>query len=296
MTELEVFAEIKEAFKAYDAQGLIDDISLRRWMKSELKRFGNNIMVYSDDIVQVKNGKGKLPQDFWYLQSAEKYNPSHYECDEESKDILQKSHFWLHTVESTNTFVDGELTNIKLDKHVKEEYYFHDARATLYYTNPEPLKLTKGFNGKAITRDCANLPHKLKHRNCHEINILGDYIQTSFSNGFIYIKYKALPMTEEGEMYIPETQHDRLQNYILSYLEYKVAKQLWLNGDDPNIAQKIQLLLQEKNDNFSLAQTEVKMSTLTLQTWRDIKKMNRHEHRKLSMMFPQQNRLSRTRY
>lgn len=296
MTESEVFAEIKETFKAYDAQGLIDDISLRRWMKSELKRFGNNIMVYSDDIVQVKNGKGKLPQDFWYLQSAEKYNPSHYECDEKSKDILQKSHFWLHTIESTNHFVDGELKNVKVDKHVKEEYYFHDARATLYYTNPEPLKLTKGFNNKAITRDCANLPHKLKHKNCHEINILGDYIQTSFSNGFIYIKYKALPMTEEGEMYIPETQHDRLQNYILSYLEYRVAKQLWLNGDDPNISQKIAFLSQNKDDSFSLAMSEVKMSTLTLQTFRDIKTMSRYEHRKLSMMFPNQNRLSRTIY
>lgn len=290
MTETQLFAEIRNAYKSYDSEGLIDEISIRRWMKSELKRFGNNIMIYSDDIVKVREGKGKLPEDFWHLQSAKKYDPSHFECEEESRDILQNSHFWLQKIEEERTFVDGKEVKVELKNCVHEEYYFHDARATLYYGNPQPLKLKKGFNRKAIEKDCANLPHKLKGINCHEINILGDYIQTDFREGFIYIRYKALPMNEEGEMYIPDTQHDRLKEYIMDYVKWRVAEDLWMNNDDPNLGNKIGYLKQKADDAFSLAMTEVKMSTLTQQTWQDIKEINQNRKRKIEIMFPNLNR------
>lgn len=286
MTETQLFAEIKNTYKSYDAEGLLDEISMRRWMKSELKRFGNNIMVYSDEIVKVKEGKGKLPKDFWALQSATKYSPSHYECDEGAKDILQKSHFWYFKSEGEETFVDGKKVKTEVKNCVKEEYYFHDERATFYYNNPAPLKLTKGFNRKATEKDCANLPRKLRGVKCHEINILGDYIQTDFREGFIYIRYKALPMTDGGEMYIPETQHDRLKEYLIDFLKWRVGEDLWMNNDDPNLATKISYLKQKSDAAFSLAITETKMSTLTQQTWQDIKQMNRIRKNKIEILFP----------
>jgi hypothetical protein len=286
-TESEIFAEVKNTYKSYDSEGLIDDISLRRWMRNELKRFGNNIMIYSDDIVKVMNGKGKLPEDFWHLQYAERYEPSHYECSSEAKDILQNSHFWKLTVEQDKKFVNGNLVQTETQKFLKEEYYFHDVSATLYYNNPRPLKLTKGFNSKAIAKDCANLPHKLKQKKCNEINILGDYIQTDFREGFIYIKYKALPMTEDGELYVPETQHNRLEEYILYFLKWKVAEDLLLNNDDSHMASKVQYLATLTQDAFMLASTELKFSTLDpKRTWKDIQQLNRREHRKYEILYP----------
>ena len=290
MLESQIFAEVKNTLKSYDAEGLLDEISMRRWMRSEIKRFGNNIMVYSDDVVRVVDGKGKVPFDFWALQSATKYNPSHYECDDKSRDILQSSHFWLHTVEEQKRFINGREVKSEIKNCVKEEYYFHDARATLYYANPQPLKLKKGFDRKSVTKDCANLPQKLRGINCNEINILKDHIQTDFREGYIYIRYKALPMTEEGEMYVPDTQHDRLKEYILAYVTWRMVEAIWMNNDDPNLANKIGYLKQKSDDAFGPAMTESKFSTLTQQTWQDIKNMNRIRKNKIESIFPHLNR------
>lgn len=286
MTETQVIAEIKNTFKSYDSEGLIDEITVRNLLKSELKRFGNNIMVYTDDIIKVENGIGELPKDFWALKYAERYYASHYECDEESRDLLQNSHFWKMTVERDDKFVDGKIVEVKTTKTVSEDIYFRDATAKLFYSNPTPLFLTKGYNRKAVDKDCINLPNRLKRGKYNEINIVGNYIQANFSKGYIYIKYKAIPTNEDGEIYIPETQHDRLREYILYFLKWKVAEGLYLNDDDPNLVNKIQYLAQMANEAFGLAMTETKMSTLTKRTWADIKKINNREHRKITAMFP----------
>lgn len=286
MTESQVIAEIKNTYKSYDAEGLIDEITLSNLLKSELKRFGNNIMVYSDDIVKVKGGKGELPKDFWALQYAERYRASHYECDDKSRDILQDSHYWKMTVERDEKFVDGKAVRVETKKTVTEDIYFRDATAKLYYSNPTPLYLTKGYNRKSVTKDCINLPKRLINGKYNEINILGNYIQTNFRDGYIYIKYKALPTDENGEIYIPETQHDRLKEYILYYLKWKTLEGFYLNDDDPNLINKIQYLAQMTADSLSLAMTETKMSTLTKRTWKDIKKINQREIRMVTAMFP----------
>lgn len=286
MTETQVIAEVKNTFKSFDAEGLIDEITIRNLLKSELKRFGNNVMVYSDDIVKVKGGKGELPKDFWALQYAERYRPSHYECSEKDRNILQDSHFWKMTVERDDKFVDGEIVETKTVKSVSEDIYFKDATARLVYSNPTPLYLMRGFNRKAITKDCKNLPPKNRTGRYDEINILGNYIQTNFKDGYIYIKYKALPTDENGDIYIPDTQHDRLKEYILYYIKWKVAEQLYLNDDEPNLVNKIQYLAQMSNEAFGLAMTEVKMSTLPKRTWKDIKKLNQKESRAVTAMFP----------
>jgi hypothetical protein len=285
-TQQQIFAEVKNTFKAYDSESLLDEISMERWMKSELKRFGNNIMVYTDDVVHVRNGKGKLPDDFWKLKAAVKYSPSHYECDEKDKEFIKKTAFWINTTDKTQTFVDGNLVTTTVKNTVKEDYYINDIRVTLHYSNPQILKLTKGFNRKAVETDCANLPHKLTEKRYNEINILGDYIQCDFREGYIYVIYKALPMDENGEMYVPTTQHDRLKEYIIAYLEYRVARDIWLNNDDPNITNKIQYLDQKQQELFSLAMTETKMETLTKDTFQELKKRNRYKYTAVSNMFP----------
>lgn len=287
-TQTEIFAEVKNTFKAYDSENLLDEISMKRWMKGELKRFGNNIMVYSDDIVRVINGKGRLPEDFWKLKGAERYSPSHYECDsDEDREYIKKTAFWITTLDKEQKFTDGKLITDKTFRTVREDYYIHDIRATLYYSNPRPLVLTKGFNKKAIEKDCSNLPYRLKAKRPNEINILGDYIQTDFREGYIYILYKAVPMTDDGEMYVPTTQHDRLKEYIIAHLEYRVAKDIWLNNDDPNIANKLSFLDQTQKDAFGLAMTETKMETLTKDTFQKIKAKNRRKYDAVSSMFPQ---------
>lgn len=285
MTEKQLFAEVKNTFKSYDEEGLIDDISLRLWLKNELRRFGNNIMIFSDDIIKISNGKGKLPEDFWQLKYAERYDSYVYKCKEEDKDILQNSFFWKQTIEREKRFVDGKCVEDELVKCVREEVYFNDKRMELFYNNPRPLKLKRNVDSKAITKDCVNLPNRLKHIKCNEITIKGDYLYTDFKDGYVFIKYRAIPMIN-GEIYIPETKHNRLQIYLEYFLKWKLAEDLWLNNDDPNLANKIQYLAQMAQDNFGLAMTELKFSTLTPDTWTEIMRRNKAKYRAVERLFP----------
>ena len=71
MTIDSLIAEVTSGgFQKYDEAGLVDYISLRRWIKNEMKRFGNNIMELGETLLHVQDRKAKLPENFWQLYLA----------------------------------------------------------------------------------------------------------------------------------------------------------------------------------------------------------------------------------
>lgn len=283
-TQEQLFAEVTNTFKSYDEAGLIDEISMRQWLKSELKRFGNNIMVPTDGIVEIKNGKGKLPDSFWTLREAWLYTPNNYLLNRGSEKELEKSGVWRTRV------VQGGSCNrceeVPSDTFIiKEEFHFKDSSATIFGT-PSPLKLKKGFNRAAVAQGCVNISRNIQGLDVNEINILGNYLQADFNNGFIYIKYMALPTDENGDFAIPETQHDRLRIYLEYYLKRRIAEDLLLNNDDPNMINKLQYLRQNEIENFGLAMTEAKALVLDPSTWKTLRNMNRRRHLKYEATVP----------
>jgi len=286
-TELEIYSEVKNTLKSYDDAGLIDDTSLRTWLRSEIKRFGSNLMVMTDDIIEVKAGKAKLPQDFWALKAVYKYTPSHYELEDCDLSIVEKDPYFKDTIQVN--FNCGGETCESGDYYIKEEISINTGLVNAYYKNPVPLRIKPGFNRKAVDKDCVNLPHRVTKRNNNEVGLLGNYLQPEFRDGFLYIRYRALPMDEEGNIILPETQHDRLAEYLKRYLEYRTVRDILLNNDDPNLANKLQFLKQESNDAFNLAMTESKAGVLQPDVWKTIVNRNRRRHRRFETIFPRQN-------
>ena len=92
MTFDEFLANIKNKFKQYDSVGLIDEMSVYEDALYAIKSLGLLVLEKNSTVVQIKNGKGKLPSGFSKLVSAIKCTPYEYECEDEPERILQSSY------------------------------------------------------------------------------------------------------------------------------------------------------------------------------------------------------------
>lgn len=278
ITQEQIFSEVKNTFRSYDEYGLIDDISLRDWMIPEIKRFGNNVMVNTNAILEVKNHKTKLPDDFWTLEEAWRYDISHY-CASDKRIPIE----YFRKFKKKNI---PEKCACDENKFKKKKYISGTSSFYVYYTRPTLLVLGRQFDSKMISSNCINMPTMVKRRPGNEISINRRYIHTEFSEGSIYIEYKALPTDENGEVAVPTTQHDALYKYILRYLEYRVLRDLMLNNDDQNVVTKLNLLRQEKDEAFDMAMKEAKAGAFSPQSWKNVRNKNRRNQYRYEKIVP----------
>lgn len=130
---------------------------------------------------------------------------------------------------------------------------------------------------------CKNLQSSLTHSAPHEINIVGNKIQTNFKRGVIYIQYNALPSDEDGDLYIPDVVN--LQEYLMYFVKRKILEGIWMNDDDVNLVNKLQYIKQQEREYFGLAMTTVKFEGLGNWSQRLKKRMVQDTNR-FERMFP----------
>lgn len=287
MTINELIAEITSGgFTQYEESGLIDHISLRTWIKNELKRFGSNIMNLNEAILHVKDNKAKMPDNFWNLRVAVKCEPGNI-VTEDPEGVLQNSFFYKERLEGEyawNNEANDVITTPQ--KFVREEFYFKGAKATFNYINPTYLQLTKGFNRSICSKDCPNLSRALTASNPYSINITGDYVNTNFREGTIYMQFLGLDVDEEGKLIIPETQHSRLKEYLIYYCRMRILEDLITGDDDLSKGSLLSYYNQKATAAFSLAMTETKMEALGRNWMRVVRNKQRLQSLKYDVMLP----------
>lgn len=281
-TEKEIYADIRNTFKSYDEAGLFDEISLRTWLRTELKKFGSNVMVNTQDILKVKQGKVTLPESFWSLQAVWRYHPSHYRT--EVIGVEKDSHF-RNEIQGTFSHCESGCG----EDYLKEDYETKQGSVYLYYSDPQILRIKPGFDRKSVTKDCVNLPNKVQKIRGNQVEKQGNFLFTEFTDGYIFVIYRALPTDDNGDIVLHDTQHDALVEYLKRNLEYRFVKSLVLNDDAPNLGNKLQFLKQESDDAFSTAMTESKASVLDPSVWKSIVQENRKRHRRFEILTPPQN-------
>ena len=290
MTRKQLVAEIATQMKQYDEYGLIDYISINNWIRNALREFGGNIMSNLEEVLEVKDGKAKLPENFYSLYMAVKCDMSHYELnDKKDKKYLQTSIFYTERLEKSlywdNTFEEPCLKGVDCS-YIKEDTYFVDSTnnkrpINLYYTNPTLLKLKKGHMRPKCDKDSPNLGDFYSD---YEITIENNYLFTNFNKGNIYIQYRGLPTDEEGDLIIPEIQRNKLVEYIQYTCIRRTLQNLLLNSDDPNIGQKFQLYKQLENEAYAAAKNDTINEGML--GWREeAKKNNRARRRKFEVMY-----------
>lgn len=283
MKRKELIAEILTELKSYDETGLIDYRNLNRWIKSELKRFGANLMPLTEKIIEVKNGKAEVPENFYSLYYAVKCTPEYHEFEEGCMEKVQSSHYWTQRLETTYEWDNQSNSHKGKDfKCIEEKVYFNDCAIKIRYTRPQLLKLTRGFNKEYFANKCQNI--KVTY-SPYEMNIVRDTINFNFKEGFVYMQYYGLPTDEDGDLYIPEVRS--LIEYLIAYCRRKILETLFYNDDDVNVVNKIQLAKQDERELFGLAMTQVKMESLGQSDWVNrIRRKIISESNRFERMFP----------
>jgi hypothetical protein len=261
MTRKQLIAEILTDLRQYDESGLIDYRSLNMWIKNELKRFGANITILTEKVIDVDNGQAELPEDFWTFHLAAKCKAESHEFEEGTRDLVQDSQYWTQRIENTYVWDNQSNSHKQSDyKEISEKIFYKDAVVNFRYSEPTMLKLTKGFKKEFCAPGCKNLQKQLTNSAQNEINILGSKIQTNFKEGFIYLQYNALPTDETGDIYIPDVRS--LQEYLIYYAKRRILEALWINDDDVNLINKLQYIKGQEKEYLGLAMTQVKMEGL----------------------------------
>lgn len=287
MTRKELIAEITTDLKQYDEAGLIDYRSLNLWIRIALKRFGNNIMIPTEKFLRVDNGRARLPENFWLLLVAAKCQKAGCDIPEEHKENVITSHKWRSREEQDYEWDNNSEKFFKGNyKIITEKVFFEGVPVEFKYHSPELLRLTKGMKKDICHSSCKNIQSYITSNSPYEINILGDFIQTNFRTGNIYIQYLSLPSDDEEDLIIPDTQHNHLLNYIMYHCKTKILENIIVNEDDPGKSSLLQYFSGKEREYFALAMTETKFEGLGKDWDVRLKNNMRKDTYKYELMFP----------
>lgn len=280
-------AELTSDLKQYDEANLIDFRSVKLWVKSAIKRFGNNIMIPTESVVKVENGRAKLPENFWKLDLAVKCDPYGHSYESDIPNNIITDFAFKTRVEQDMEWNNQSNSYIgKNYKYITEKVYIDNNIVNYHYNNPTILRITKGMKKDSCTSTCRNLQLSFTHSSPHEINIINDFIQTNFSEGYIYIQYLGIPTDEDGDLIIPSTQHDHLFNYIMYHCKSRIVENLMGNSDDKDLINMYKIYSSKEREYFSLAMTETKMSGLSHDWDKKMKNAMRLNTLKYENLFP----------
>ena len=265
-----VITDIKSDLRSYEESNLIDDVSLSLHLINEVKGFGGNVMQTYPLIIDIHNGQGKLPNNFFSLVKAVKTEPIGYLPDNNCRqDELIGSSFYRVKKEASkiwNNF-SYQFENGAEYKELTEQVFEYNAglKAKFYYGNHIPLRLVRGFDKSKLDLNCENIRVK---ESPYEISIINNVIQTNFTKGSICIWYQGLAVEEETEdIILPEDPNSNIYKFLVSTGKAKVFELIWANDDDPNVINKLQFYKNEARENRILASAQARLDSVIGNNW-----------------------------
>lgn len=225
---------VKNDFKAYEAEGMIDDGTLIKTIMYCNERLGFLIRDVKEKCLVVNDYKAELPLDFDKL---------YYSC----------------ALQATNTSISA-ITN-PFDNNVDQDIVYEAEldRQSLgnvdsYQVIVKRLSNTTVYtHGSWIELDVAPSTHKQCHMDCpnkmkkgkYTISIHDDYISTPFKSGLLYIMYIGLMTNEDGEILYPF--HPLITPYYEWSIKEKIVMDMIFNSDNKSAPELLKLCQLEKN-------------------------------------------------
>jgi hypothetical protein len=275
-----LIAEVKSDLSKYADASLLDEDSMYRDIILGMKRFGNDIMELHETMVEVEEGFATLPDNFYSLYLAALCSPRGFAptCDTEVEfHDLQSSHFYVERTKYTNKWNECDSCGCEdlSENVIRENLFFKKKKvAEFYYDQPQLLSLGKTFNKNNCHSKCRN---KLVKDNPNQIVIVKFRLQANFNEGDIYLQYYGLPLDENGNIDIPESKNGHLEEYLEYRLKRKAAERLIGNNDATGLQNLYQVYRGEEQVNLKNASNELKMRSITPESMKRLKRLNRLE-------------------
>lgn len=269
-----VLTRVKQTFSKYVDAGLVDETIMYYDAITALKRFGNDVCVLQDVVIDVKNGKAKLPDNFFSLFAAYLCDPLAYENSGVDIPTLQQSYFYTEKTSLNTSWneCDSCCSKDKEETLIRENLYFDSGKVTFYYQNPRLLRLGKTFIKSKCHSKCRN---KVQQDCLEEINIYKTMLTTNFNEGSVYMKYYGLPLDEEGNIDMPETKNENVSLFLEYYLKERISEDLIINKDAQGVQSLYGTFAGKAQMYQRAASAELKFSKLNPKSLRRIERLNK---------------------
>lgn len=260
MTRKEIVAEILTDLKKYDDLGLVDRRTLNITIKNELKRFGSNIMEPREKVIEIKGGKGKLPEGFYKLEFARITTPVSLEVDKQIDDQWRTDSYIKRVTENKYGWDNHSNSHYKKSyTEVIEERLVRGSAIKVSHRVGDLVGLVKGISKDYLSHKCINKEiGNTTEQPCITMN--GENIMANFEEGSIYMRYESLP-EENGELIIPD--YPNLIKYLISKSKERILESIWVNDELPNVAQKVSYFKDQAREYYIAATTEVKFQNMS---------------------------------
>ena len=221
-----VYAKVNSLLFSYGNAGLLDEGDYYDWTKNVLVRLNIPSFTEKETILEIKNNKTLIPDDFYTLWSVWKCNKCNPTVTTEPRKELQSSYsFYTQDIHYHKKEVDCKTIITPTEEHiVRRNVYFQDN--TQYEDNWCDVQLmsAKNVRKELYTKGCPNLYSK----NPNHFTINKNEIYTNLVDGNILLQYYALEKDEDGIPMIPNIPH--VEDAVESYIIYRVMQKMWYNN------------------------------------------------------------------
>lgn len=268
-----LFATVKEEFKTYFDTGAVDDLLFPTYLNKCLNKMGRSSYRIVDGILDINDFTSRLPDNFYAVREA-------WMCTELPLTPYQNaSSFYSQTAKATTIQVSPYTTN---DSCPSEncptgncvDPCLPSMVQVVYKTNNEIARSFKREYilrpGNISVRDKCDVNYtNLFNNNIPYSSELGSFdirdnkFVTNFRKGTVHILFYATDYDEEGSQLVPDNY--RIKEYIESFLKYKVIETLVNQTHDETFNQLMQKLMyykQQCDENYILADSELKRETV----------------------------------
>jgi hypothetical protein len=233
---VELFTRVRKFLSSFDAAGQIDEGDFYHYVKDTLAEVGIYYYQEQEAILELRDYKAALPENFYQLYAAYKCMPGG-----EPKPIMPEQLFDKMEWVRENGQPDNacEINCQRQDKTfmITVRTYISGSLCTRHFHSPMLLRLSPHVKPKFCAEGCRNLHITAPD----EITIDEGIIYSNFTRSTIYLQYYGFPIDEQsGLPLIPQDTH--IEKAIEYYILFKTLETLWLNNQAPDIETRVKYL------------------------------------------------------
>lgn len=216
----EIIDSVKNILRTHFNSNTLDTSFMYEQILLCLSDLGLKINPYKEDIVEIKNYKGKLPKDLYRLDYA-------YYCG--TKTLVTKPAYEGFVItEKFNEQIPVTTPSVEVctDEQGCTYQLFKNIQSQIFkYSDFYPLKVSDS-SIEYCTADCKNM---ISDNTVHITGVSGaQQITAEFCEGDIVIGYTAL-MEEDDEIIIPD--NPKIKEFIKTHLIWKSFEMIMYNND-----------------------------------------------------------------
>jgi len=259
-----IMSVVRGKLSIYDIGNVLDEDDMYRTIILSLRSFGNDATEMHEDVVRIRNGKGKLPKNYYRLYEARLCCPINYDKhgkNIEIHNVLDTQYLSLiHELKTTWDSCDHCCTQDEAKVYKKELIYKENHKVTCNYEKGKYIRMVRGF----VKNDCAAECLALKRNDCvEEVSVMQDMMYANFNEGDVYIKYKGFLMDEKGGLELIDTPNGNMERFIEYELLSEMSEKLMVNKEAQSaLGQLLPLWMQKRDKYRHNASTELKMKSL----------------------------------